>query len=483
MASRAHQRKYSDVVEPRFTPQRLALIYVVLVGLPVVGLVAILRLGRALISGGPAATAPLPSAPGSVALNLPLLLAQIIVIVLAARLTGRILARLGQPRVIGEMLAGIILGPSVLGSLVPGFSATLFPPASLGFLSALSQIGLLFFMFVVGLEIDPTHLRERGETALVTSHASIAVPFLMGTALALFLYTRLAPKGVEFAGFALFVGAAMSVTAFPVLARILVERRLMRTRLGTIAIACAAVGDVSAWCILAAVVVLARHGRAGVPLWVTIGGTLVFVSLMATVGKTSLRRLVERFGSGGVFGADLLAVVLVSVLVSAWITERLGIHALFGAFLLGALMPRDEQVVQALRGQIENVMVVLLLPLFFAFTGLRTRIGLIGGTEQWLVCGLVTLVAVAGKFGGTTIAARVTGLQWRESLALGAMMNTRGLMELIILNIGLDIGVISPTLFAMMVLMALVTTTMTTPVLAWLHPPARVLKRQVQRAS
>jgi K+:H+ antiporter len=483
MARRTHQGDYLGVPESRFPTRGLTVTYVLLVGLPIIGLVGILQAGRGLTAHGPIAAAQLPLPPGSVALNLPLLLAQIVIIVLAARLTGRIIARFGQPRVIGEMLAGIILGPSVLGVAAPGFSAALFPPASLGFLSALSQIGMLFFMFLVGLEIDPTHLRERGQTAVVTSHASIVAPFLMGATLALALYTWLAPQGTEFSSFALFMGAAMSVTAFPVLARILAECRLTRTRLGTIALACAAVDDVSAWCILAAVVILTRQGHAGVPLWLTIGGTLAFVALMLIVGRRLLRKLVERAGPGGILGPDVLAVVLVSVLVSAWITERLGIHALFGAFLLGAIMPKDERVISGLQGQLESVMVVLLLPLFFAFTGLRTRIDLIRGAELWVFCGLITLVAVVGKVGGTAIAARVTGLDWRESLALGALMNTRGLMELVILNIGLDIGVISPTLFAMMVLMALLTTTMTMPALAWLYPAARVNKQQVQRAS
>jgi Kef-type K+ transport system membrane component KefB len=468
--------------ESRLPTRRLALTYAVLVGAPIVGLIAILQLGRGLTAHGSAAGGTLSSPAAATTLNLPLLLAQIIVIVVAARLTGRIVSRFGQPRVIGEMLAGILLGPSVLGAGLPSVSAALFPAPSLGFLSVPSQIGLLFFMFLVGLGIDPAHLRERGQTAVVASHASIAAPFLMGATLSLLIYPLLAPAGVEFAGFALFVGAAMSVTAFPVLARILSELQLTRTRLGTLAVACAAVDDVSAWCILAAVVVLSKRSEAEIPVWATIAGTLIFVVFMVTVGKRLLKALIDRYGRLSL-GPDMMAVILVSVLLSAWITERIGIHALFGAFLLGAIMPRDERLIAGLKGQLETVMVVLLLPLFFAFTGLRTRIDLISGSSMWMLCGLVTLVAIAGKIGGAALAAKVTGLEWRESLALGALLNTRGLMELVILNIGLDVGVISPTLFTMMVLMAVVTTTMTTPLIRWLHPAVKVEPRQVRRAS
>ncbi len=420
---------------------------------------------------------------GPESFNLPLLLVQIVVIVVVARLAGLALAAVGQPRVIGEVVAGLVLGPSVLGAVAPAASAALFPPASLGFLSALSQIGLLFFMFLVGLEIDPAHLRERARIAIVTSNASIIAPFLLGATLAVLLYHRLAPAGVEFAGFAMFVGAAMSVTAFPVLARILAERGLTRTRLGTIAIACAAVNDITAWCILAVIVVLVRGSRPDASLWLTAGGAIIYVGLMLTIGRRTLRILTDRYGPKGSLSPDLIAVVLVAVLVSSWITERLGIHALFGAFLIGSIMPRTDALVQGLRGRLEDVMVVLLLPLFFAFTGLRTTIGLIEGRELWMMCGLVTLVAIVGKLGGTAIAARVTGLEWREALALGTLMNTRGLMELVILNVGLDVGMISPTLFAMMVVMAITTTAMTTPVLAWLHPVVPTASPLLRRAS
>lgn len=399
------------------------------------------------------------------------LIVQVAVVVAAARVVGLLFRRIGQPQVMGEMVAGILLGPSLLGRVAPGASAWLFPPESLGFLNSLSQVGLLVFMFLVGLELDPRLMRGKGHTALVTSHVSIVAPFFLGSALALYLYPRLSDAGVGFTGFALFMGAAMSVTAFPVLARILTERKLMRTRVGAITLACAAVDDVTAWCILAGVVMIVRAGTGGLPLWATVAGSLVFIAAMWFAVRPLLARLEARFHRRGGVSQDVLAVVLIVTLASAWTTEWLGIHALFGAFLAGAAMPKDPAFVRGLTEKLEDATVVLLLPLFFAFTGLRTTIGLVDGWEMWGYCALIVAVAVAGKFGGSTLAARATGLPWREAGALGVLMNTRGLMELVILNVGLDIGVISPALFAMMVLMALATTFMTSPLLAWIYPP------------
>jgi Kef-type K+ transport system membrane component KefB len=409
--------------------------------------------------------------------NLLLLLVQIGVVVVAARLVGILFRRIHQPQVMGEMVAGILLGPSLLGWAAPAASAWLFPPGSLGFLNSLSQIGLLVFMFLVGLELNPRLLREKRHAAVVISHASIVVPFMLGAVLSLFLYPRLSDDSVGFTGFALFMGAAMSVTAFPVLARILTERDLLRTRVGAVTIACAAVDDVTAWCILAGVVALVRaSGGDGLPLWATLGGSAAFVLLMLFPARTLLAGLERRFQRrGDTVTQDMLAVILLVALASAWATEWLGIHALFGAFLAGAVMPKNDLFVHALTEKLEDVTVVLLLPLFFAFTGLRTRIGLVEGAEMWVFCGLIVLVAVAGKWGGSSLAARATGMPWREAGALGVLMNTRGLMELVILNIGLDIGVISPALFAMMVMMALITTFMTSPLLELIYP-ARLIR-------
>ncbi|MGA9836826.1 MAG: cation:proton antiporter [Gemmatimonadaceae bacterium] len=405
------------------------------------------------------------------------LILQIAVILLAARVVGGLFRKIGQPQVVGEMVAGIVLGPSVLGWVAPRVFATVFPASSLGALNALSQLGLLLFMFLVGLEFDPSRLRGRGDAALLTSHASIIAPFLLGTALALITYPQLSDASVSFVGFALFSGAAMSVTAFPVLARILTERNMSRTRLGSVAIACAAVDDVSAWTLLAIVVVIVRASAADVALWVTIGGASLYVAVMFFVVRRGLRLLESYFLSRGKLTQDMVAIVVIALLLSAWMTERLGIHALFGAFAMGAVMPKHPRFIRDLAAGFEDLTVVLLLPLFFAFTGLRTSIGLLQGTHAWSLFGLVLLAAVAGKFGGSAIASRLTGLGWRESAAVGILMNTRGLMELVILSIGLDLGVISPELFAMMVLMALVTTFMTAPVLDLLYP-ARVLEQE-----
>lgn len=415
--------------------------------------------------------------------NLLTLIVQVAVVVVAARAVGWLFRRFGQPQVVGEMVAGILLGPSLLGWAAPTASAWLFPPDSLGFLSALSQVGLLFFMFLVGLELDPRLLRDRGHAALVTSHVSIIAPFVLGAALALFLYPRLSDDGVPFVGFALFMGAAMSVTAFPVLARILRERGLLRTRVGAVTIACAAVDDVTAWCILAGVVVLVRSGAAELPLWVTVGGSLAFAGAMVWAVRPLLARMEHAFLRRGAVTQDMLAAILLLVLAAAWTTEWLGVHALFGAFVAGAVMPKGESFVHALNEKLEDVTVVLLLPLFFAFTGLRTAFGLVSGAEMWGYTALIVLVAVAGKFGGSALAARATGMSWREAGALGVLMNTRGLMELVILNIGLDIGVISPALFAMMVLMALFTTFMTSPLLAWILPARRMRAEAAARPA
>lgn len=407
---------------------------------------------------------------------LALLLAQLLVILAATRLAGRAARALGQPHVVGEMAAGILLGPTLLGALAPGVSGRLFPAESLGMLAQLGQLGLLFFMFVVGLSIDPATLAGRGRTAVAVSHASIVVPFALGVAIAPSLHPTLAPAGVPFLPFALFVGAAMSVTAFPVLARILEERGLMRTRLGALAIACAAVDDVTAWCLLAVVVVAARAmgvQQGGPPVLVTALGALAFVAAMFLVVRPALRRLAGRRRLGNA-GRETLAAATLLALAAALVTEALGVHALFGAFVAGAVMPRDERVVNALRRRMEDMVLVAFVPVFFAYSGLRTRVDGLRDEGAWLTALLILALAVLGKFGASAVAARLTGVRWREALALGALMNTRGLMELVILNVGLDIGVISPDLFSMMVLMALVTTAMTSPVLAALRADGRL---------
>jgi Kef-type K+ transport system membrane component KefB len=410
--------------------------------------------------------------------HLPTLILQIVVILVAARTVGFLFRRIHQPQVVGEMVAGILIGPSLLGWVAPGVSAFLFPASSLGFLNALSQIGVLAFMFVVGLELNPSLLKGRGHTAFVTSHASIVFPFFLGSVLALFMYPRLSDDSVTFSSFALFIGIAMSITAFPVLARILTERHLLRHPVGVVTIACAAIDDVTAWCILAAVVVVVRAASATIPLWLTISGSIAFGLGMWFVVRPVVRYLEIVFRKKGRMTQNLLALILFLLFASAWITETLGIHALFGAFLLGAIMPKEPGFVTAITERTEDLVVVLFMPLFFAFTGLRTSINLVSGSEMWLFCLLIIAVAIVGKLGGSMVAARFTGMGWRESAAIGILMNTRGLIQLVVLNIGLDIGVISPAVFSMMVLMALVTTFMTTPLLALVYP-RRILEQDL----
>lgn len=388
-----------------------------------------------------------------------LTLLQICIIVLSGRAVGLLLKRLGQPSVIGEIAGGILLGPSAFGYFAPRTFARLFPAESIPMLLSLSQIGLILFMFLVGLEFAPELMRGKKHSVVVISHVSIIVPFLLGTALAFYLHPRVADPGVSFRTFTLFLGTAMSITAFPVLARILAERKLTKTRMGNTVIACAAVDDITAWCILAFVVMLARAGNP-THLAMHLALMAVYVLGMIFVVRPLLRKLAPAKVT-----ETSLAVVLLLVLASAWTTEVLGIHALFGAFLVGAIMPREAALNEALIPHIRGLTSVIFLPLFFAVTGLRTNVGLLRTPALWLCCALILAVAIAGKLGGATLSAAAVGFSWREATAIGVLMNTRGLMEMVVLNIGLDIGVVSTNLFTMIVIMALVTTAMTTPLL------------------
>jgi Kef-type K+ transport system membrane component KefB len=333
-------------------------------------------------------------------------------------------------------------------------------------LQLLSQIGVLLFMFVVGVELEPAYLRGKAPTAIAVSHFSIIIPFTLGVALSLALYTQYAPAGVPFHAFALFCGIAMSITAFPVLARILEERHLTHTPLGTTAITCAAVDDVTAWTILAFVVAITTAGGAGQVLLAIVVLSVLFVLLMFFAGRPLLKRVLDPGTIGDTLGKEHLAIVLVVLLSAALVTEIIGIHALFGAFVAGAIMPSGGRFRILLRERLESISAVFLLPLFFAYTGLRTHIGLLDDVSSWAICLAIIGVATAGKLGGTVLAARWTGLSWRDSVALGALMNTRGLMELVALNVGYDLGILSPEIFAMLVLMALVTTAMTGPLVS-----------------
>jgi Kef-type K+ transport system membrane component KefB len=398
------------------------------------------------------------------------LIVQIVVIILAATVVGALFQKINQPRVIGEMVAGILLGPSLLGWLAPNVSHFLFPPASLSYLNILSQIGMIIYMFLVGLALNPKELRRHGHAAVLTSHVSIVVPFVLGVLLALYLYPRLSDDSVTFTTFALFMGAAMSITAFPVLARILTERNMLGSRLGTLAIACAAVDDASGWCILASLTVLIRAQRGPISVWLTIIGSPAYVLFMVYGVRRLLRRFQTVYEERACLSHEMTALLVLLALASALATQRLGIHFVFGAFLVGAVMPKDRMFVRHVGDKFESLTVILFLPLFFAFTGLRMSINAMRGGQLWLYCLAIIVVAVTGKLGGSMTAARAAGVHWREAAGLGILMNTRGLMELVVLNIGLDMGIISPVLFSMMVLMALVTTFMTTPLLEWLYP-------------
>jgi Kef-type K+ transport system membrane component KefB len=390
---------------------------------------------------------------------------QICVILVACYVVSWVLRKFHQPQVVGEMVAGILLGPSLLGWLAPGFSASLFPQNSLGPLSVLSQIGLLLFMFMVGLELDTKKLRKLGRVAVVISHTSIIVPFALGALLALYLYPRIADQTIPFTGFVLFMGAAMSVTAFPVLARILSERNMIGTKLGTLTIACAAVDDVTAWCLLAVIIAIVKAELNSLALWQMLVALVAYLAFMLFVLRPLLKRLLVQHADAR--KNDMaIALLLVCMLASSWATEWLGIHALFGAFFAGVIVPKENGFTEDITKRLQLPVVVLLIPLFFAFTGLRTSIGLISGPQMIMYCALVFLVAIAGKFGGSMIAARVMGTPWRDAASIGILMNTRGLIELVILNIGLDIGVLTRPLFSIMVLMAVGTTVMTQPLLS-----------------
>jgi Kef-type K+ transport system membrane component KefB len=395
---------------------------------------------------------------------LAVLLLQIIVIIASARLFGYLFKKIRQPAVIGEIVAGIILGPSIVGAYFPELTQFLFPAASLSTLSFISQIGLILFMFIIGMELDLKAIGKQAYGAVIISHASIIIPYTLGMLLAYYIYRDYAPAGTSFLSFALFMGIAMSITAFPVLARILQEKKLTRSKLGAMALTCAAADDLTAWCILAAVIALVKSGSSFSVLY-TIGLALIYVLVMFKIVRPFLEGLSHVYDQKERRRTPIIALLFVILIVSAYITSVIGVHALFGAFVAGVIMPSSFHFRQIVVDKIEDVSIILLLPLFFVITGLRTQIGLINEGHLWITFGWILLVAVAGKFGGSALAARMVGQSWKDSLSIGVLMNTRGLMQLIVLNIGYDLGILTPEIFAMMVLMALVTTFMTGPAL------------------
>ncbi|HEV7382291.1 MAG TPA: cation:proton antiporter [Dyadobacter sp.] len=395
---------------------------------------------------------------------LAILLLQIITIIVTARVFGWFCGKIGQPSVIGEIAAGIFLGPSVVGMLFPEFSGFLFPLKSLGNLQFLSQIGLILFMFIIGMELDLKVLKTKAQEAIVISHASIVLPFSLGVGLALFIYKDFAPDNINFLSFALFIGIALSITAFPVLARIVQERGLSKTRLGMMVITCAATDDITAWCILAAVIAIVKAGSFVSSIY-TMLLAITYVLFMVYAVKPVLKKIGDHFNYKEGLTKPVVGVFFLMLIGSAYCTEVIGIHALFGAFMAGVIMPDNINFRNIFIEKVEDVSMVLLLPLFFVFTGLRTQIGLINDPYLWQITGWIIAAAVVGKFIGSAMAARFVKQSWRDSLIIGSLMNTRGLMELVVLNIGYDIGVLSPEIFAMMVIMALATTCMTGPAL------------------
>ncbi|MBF0648110.1 cation:proton antiporter [Dysgonomonas sp. GY75] len=394
-----------------------------------------------------------------------ILLLQIVVILLAVRIFGWICQKIGQPTVVGEIFAGVVLGPSLLGHYFPQVSEFLFPVSSLENIRFLSQIGLILFMFIVGMELNLKTLKNRANNALIISHTSIAVCFTLGVLVAYYLFGNFTHQSTIFLPFALFMGIAMSIAAFPVMARIIHERGINKTPLGATIITCAAIDDITAWCLLAAVIAVVKAGSFASSLFIILLA-LLYVLAMFKIVRPFLKRIADLQSSNRTISKSVIGVFFLILFLSAYATEVIGIHALFGAFLAGVIMPPNLNFRNLFTEKIEDVSLVLLLPLFFVFTGLRTEIGLLNEPGLWMICGGIVFLAIFGKTMGSAIAARFVGNNWKDSLTIGALMNTRGLMELVVLNIGLDLGILTPEVFAMMVVMALTTTFMTSPLLS-----------------
>ncbi|MDR0699742.1 MAG: cation:proton antiporter [Tannerella sp.] len=405
-----------------------------------------------------------------------ILLLQIIIILVTCRIVGKLFKKMGQPTVIGEIMAGIILGPSVLGFLFPQVSSFIFPEESLFNIKILSQFGLILFMYTIGMELDLSVVRKRFQDTILISHASTIVPFFLGMVVAYFIYDKYAHVETPFLSFALFIGIALSITAFPVLARIIQERGMTKTHLGAISLASAANGDITAWCLLAAVVAYAQAGTMNSAIF-NVLFSFVYVAVMLYVVRPLLRIIGDLYHNKEIVGKSLVAFMFFILLVSSYVTEILGLHALFGAFVAGIVMPENLKFRKIMNEKVEDISLALFLPLFFVYTGLRTEIGLINGSDMWLLCGIFILAAVVGKFGGTMIAARISNESWKNSLYMGALMNTRGLMELVVLSIGLEMNIIPPAVFVMLVLMTLVTTFMTTPLISFINVCFRASER------
>jgi Kef-type K+ transport system membrane component KefB len=399
---------------------------------------------------------------------------QLTCILVVCRVVGRLMPLIGQPMVVGEMIAGVLLGPSLLGLFAPSIQAALFPPASLGVLSVVSQLGLALYMFVVGTHLQTDFIKQALRGAMAISLAGILVPFILGAGLAVVLFDdgRFFAPAVSIWQSMGYLGAAMSVTAFPVLARIIHERGISGTKLGTLALAAGATNDAIAWCLLA-IVLASFNQNSNIAIFAILGGVayaiVVLEILRPWFGK--LESTVERDGS---LNSGTLALMLALLMAGSWFTDAIGIHAVFGSFIMGVAMPRGA-FARALDRQIEPLAATLLIPVFFAYSGLSTRLSLMGGTGMWSIAVAVIVVASVGKGVACWLAALLARRPNREAMAIGALMNARGLMELIILNIGLERGLIAPTLFTIMVTMTIVTTLAAGPLFDWAwRQPAEV---------
>ncbi len=399
------------------------------------------------------------------------LLMQITVILIVSKIFGQLFRLIGQPTVIGEIIAGIVLGPSLLGWLLPNWAKLIFAPGSMGILQMLSQLGLILFIFVVGLELDIKQLKQKAIKSIVISHSSIFVSLIFGFALAIGLYQFYSPPTITFLPFALFIGIALSITAFPVLVRIVQERGLTNHPIGALAISCAAIDDISAWLMLSVAIAIVKAGSP-TAAWLSIGLSIVYVCAMFLVVRPLITKLASKLTP---HSSATFSILLVIMIVSAWITEIIGIHALFGAFLAGIACSGLVNIKTVIISKIEDLALLLLLPLFFAYSGLKTQIGLLSTPMDWAICGLIIIVAILGKLIGSGIAAKAVGESWYDSATIAILMNARGLVELVVLNIGYDLGVLNQTLFTMLVLMALVTTFMTGPSLDLIN----LLKRRL----
>jgi Kef-type K+ transport system membrane component KefB len=427
--------------------------YAFAVGIPLLVIAFLCYLGS-LFFGAEAAFQKTATADAKPLLNVLIALTAILVV---SRIGGGLFARLGQPRVLGEIVAGILLGPSLFGAFAPDASQALVPPQIRPILEVVGQLGLILFMFQVGLEFDFNLLRRKGHVAVLVSHTSICLPMLGGICLGLLLYPLCYRGGVPFLPFTLFMGLAMSVTAFPVLTRILRDRNLISTPLGALALACAAADDITAWCLLAALLAFGQS-EASAAL-VTIAQTALFCMLLWGV----VRPLAKRMANSPAWAS--LGTVLLGLLCAALAAERIGIHAFFGAFAFGLCIPRGASAAGRLKPKLEELTCGLLMPAFFVTSGMRTELGLLDWPSGWLICGLVIAVATAGKLIGVIAPARAAGLGWHDSLQLGVLMNTRGLMEIVIANVGLECGIIPPQMFTVLVITAVVTTLATGPLL------------------